>query len=171
MTDVVLLRHHCGLDGAVASMTGKTSEQIWTSFRIVFYSLPLFVCHESNFFLLAAATQKTYICNTITWCFNRDGLWAHWNMTNVWALTGERWYFPHFTMHISAWHHLKREGTEGDIKVHIFHLSQMRGGELWNKTGLILLKLRIKPRCCRNVWRQYINLWAAIIEPCEKTCW
>lgn len=97
-----------------------TSEQICTSFRKALYSPAYFVHHESNFRLLAAERQKSYICNTITRCSNRDGLGGHRNMTNVWALAGESWYFPHFTARISAWHNLKREGTEGDVKVHIW---------------------------------------------------
>lgn len=74
--NVVLLRHHAVLDETLTVWHAVTSEQIYTSFWWTFYSQQYFVCHKSNFPLSAEGRLKTYVCNTITWCSNRDGLGA-----------------------------------------------------------------------------------------------
>ena len=74
--DVVLLRHHAVLDETLTVWHAVTSEQIYTSFWWTFYSQQYFVRHKSNFPLSAEGRLKTYVCNTITWCSNRDGLGA-----------------------------------------------------------------------------------------------
>lgn len=74
--NVVLLRRCAVLDETLTVWHTVTSEQIYTSFWWTFNSLQYFVCHKSNFPLSAEGRLKTYVCNTITWCSNRDGLGA-----------------------------------------------------------------------------------------------
>lgn len=74
--NVVLLRHHTVFDETLIVWHAVTSEQIYTSFWWTFNSLQYFVRHKSNFPLSAEGRLKTYVCNTITWCSNRDGLGA-----------------------------------------------------------------------------------------------